>query len=271
MLPKSYFTGSRTLSAGLVWHQAWRILQRVCFRIRTLAVVLALIPFASFASGSNPDLSLPAMCERAATQASAETGVPISVLKAISLTETGRKRGGRFVPWPWTVNMEGKGAWFDTEDEARAFVYKHYKAGARSFDIGCFQINYRWHGKAFASIEEMFDPLANARYAAGFLKGLYAEIGDWGGAAGAYHSRTKEFADRYQARFEKIRARVADGAPEAETPPLPVAAPTVVAAQEARVNAFPLLKAGGTGQMGSLFPTGAGAAKPLFASAGAEG
>ena len=52
---------------------------------------------------AQPDLS--EICDSAALQAAKVSGVPISVLKAISLTETGRKRDGAFRPWPWTVNM----------------------------------------------------------------------------------------------------------------------------------------------------------------------
>ena len=117
------------------------------------------------------------VCDRISQIASQQTGVPISVLKAISLTETGRKRGAEFRPWPWTVNMEGKGVWFDNEDDARSFVYKHFKRGARSFDVGCFQINYKWHHQNFNSLDEMFDPLINGLYAARFLTDLYREKG----------------------------------------------------------------------------------------------
>ena len=85
--------------------------------------------------------------------------------------------------------MKGTGLWFETEDAARAYVYEHFKRGARSFDVGCFQINYKWHHEAFASIEQMFDPMANALYAARFLGALKAEKGSWVEAAGAYHSR----------------------------------------------------------------------------------
>ena len=109
------------------------------------------------------------ICDAAARTASAQTGVPLTVLQAISLTETGRKSNGRIRPWPWTVNMEGKGVWFDGPDEAKAYAFRNYKRGARSFDLGCFQLNFKWHGHAFASIEEMFDPEANALYAANFL------------------------------------------------------------------------------------------------------
>jgi hypothetical protein len=148
-----------------------------------------------------------AICEAIAVQVSRESGIPVSVLKAISLNETGRKRDGAFSPWPWTVNMEGAGHWFDTRDQAQAYVFKEFKRGARSFDVGCFQINYKWHGEHFSSLEEMFDPLANGRYAARFLGGLYKELGDWTKAAGAFHSRTKKHADKYSARFSSIRKK----------------------------------------------------------------
>lgn len=145
------------------------------------------------------------LCDRAARAAAGARDVPYDVLLAISRAETGRSVGKSLQPWPWTVNMEGQGKWFDTEDEARAYVFRHFKSGARSFDVGCFQINYKWHGAAFRSIDDMFDPMQNAHYAAGFLRELYQELGDWSAAAGAYHSRTPTYAKRYSTRFNTIR------------------------------------------------------------------
>ena len=78
--------------------------------------------------------------------------------------------------------------------------------GAVSFDVGCFQINFRWHGENFDSVEQMFDPAANSDYAARFMAELYAETRDWTRAAGYYHSRTPEFHNRYSARFARILA-----------------------------------------------------------------
>lgn len=147
-----------------------------------------------------------ALCDSAARRAARDQGVPLDVLRTITRTETGRGGNQGLQPWPWTVNMEGTGKWFQTEDEARAYVFSHFKRGARSFDVGCFQINFKWHGAAFDSIDQMFDPVANAQYAAQFLKKLYAEMGDWSKAAGAYHSRTPTYANRYSARFDRIRA-----------------------------------------------------------------
>ncbi|SMX47392.1 transglycosylase SLT domain-containing protein [Actibacterium lipolyticum] len=211
--------------------------------------------------GATQSLADPSvLCDHAAQKASEAMGVPISVLKAISLTETGRKRGGEMRPWPWTVNMEGKGVWFDDPDSAKAYVYKHYKTGARSFDVGCFQLNYRWHGQNFSSIDEMFQPEPNALYAAQFLSDLYKEMGNWSAAAGAYHSRTKKYATRYRKRFDVFRAAFIhqDGTTPAPVPAAPPSAPTSAPAPvqvATRINKFPLLKTGqGARGLGSLVP-----------------
>jgi hypothetical protein len=148
-----------------------------------------------------------AACDRAASVIAKESAVPLDILRAITRTETGRGNAAQMQPWPWTVNMEGQGLWFDTEAQAHVYVFRHFREGARSFDVGCFQINYKWHGHAFASIEEMFDPIENARYAAGFLKKLYDEHGDWNKAVGAYHSRTQKLQNAIPIALPKSGAR----------------------------------------------------------------
>ena len=215
-----------------------------------------------------------ALCYNAIDRAARQMGTPRAVMLAISLTETGKKIGDRVQPWPWTVNMEGEGFWFATRAEALAFVRKRHAAGARSFDVGCFQINYKWHGQHFASIEQMFDPLANAFYAARFLTELHAETGSWTEAAGAYHSRTPEHAERYTAIFERHRARIAAD-PNADIPMIPdivaranghaVALPGAPVRPAApRVNTYPLLQAGAVTMPGSLVPVANGNGASLF-------
>ena len=224
-----------------------------------LAAALSLLMLMAMPARATPlggDAS--AICERAALVASQRTGVPLEVLRAITLTETGRRRGGRFSPWPWTVNMEGKGIWFESRAKALAYVKAQFARGARSFDVGCFQINYKWHGKAFGSIEEMFDPLLNAEYAGRHLRELYREKGNWLDAAGAYHSRTPKFANRYKKRFAALLEGPARLAP---APVLAAAAPAAPAPEAApRVNAFPLLigSSGAPASLGSLMPASAG-------------
>lgn len=240
--------------------------------IASVVCAAALSPAPGLASTQNSAWTeLPKICEQAAARASASSGVPLSVLRAIALTETGRTKHGAFRPWPWTVNMEGKGSWFDSYEEARDYVAGHHARGARSFDVGCFQINYRWHGQHFASVEEMFDPDANAAYAARFLSELHVEFGDWSRAAGAYHSRTPSFAGRYRARFDRIRARLVAASGETEprvtraataaADPPPVSVPRAVEPVEAirpvevRDNRFPLLLSTGSERgLASLVP-----------------
>ncbi|MEE3317748.1 MAG: transglycosylase SLT domain-containing protein [Pseudomonadota bacterium] len=218
----------------------------------------------------------PEVCDAAARYAASQTGVPLSVLLAITRTETGRKHGGKFAPWPWTVNMEGAGKWFDDVDQALAYVERHHSAGARSFDVGCFQLNYKWHGQNFSSIPNMFDPRENALYAASFLRDLYGELGDWEKAAGAYHSRTKKYADRYKKRFRSLRAQFLDQdgntnpfddvnqrilAGTFDQPATPVPTPVP------RQNLYPLLQTGAARSMGSLVPVQNTPARPLFGAA----
>ena len=221
-------------------------------RIAPLAGVLWLLPLLSGAASA----ATAHTCDAAAARAAAESGVPEDVLLAITRTETGRTRNGRFAPWPWTVNMEGKGRWFDSREEALAYAIRSHEGGARSFDVGCFQINYRWHHQHFASIERMFDPLENARYAARFLTRLHAEFGDWSKAAGAYHSRTEVHAKRYRARFDRLRKRLGKSGGATEVVSTPVSTPEARAVPPAvQANAYPLLQQGAsTGRRGSLVP-----------------
>ncbi len=172
-------------------------------------------------------------CDQAAERAARAEGVPLDVLKAITRVETGRSRDGQLQPWPWAINVEGQGYWFTSEHEAKAYVFEIFKAGKRSFDIGCFQINYRWHGKAFRSIDAMFDADENARYAARFLSELYSELGSWPAAAGAYHSRTPDLAQAYRRRFQAALAALDGAHPSHSTDPFAgLASPPIPLAQD---------------------------------------
>lgn len=173
------------------------------------------------------------LCEQAIADGARRSGVPEAVLHAISLTETGRRVDGRLRPWPWAINREGQGYWFRNRDEALAFARESAAAGRRSFDVSCFQINYLWHGANFPSLESMFDLDTAADYAAGLLKQLHAETGDWSVAAGAYHSRTAELASRYRARFDQMLALVTGAPPLATRLPPPAA---VAEVEVPRVN-----------------------------------
>ena len=179
------------------------------FRILTsLPLCLAALgAFLLWAPVGHASAAQPAeVCEWAAQQAAAESGVPADILGALTLTETGRRLDGVVRPWAWSVNAEGAGSWFDNPTEALAFARDRIAQGRRNLDVGCFQLNVRWHGENFQDVSQMFDPLENARYAARFLTDLHRETGDWRKAAGAFHSRTPQFANKYLTRFDELRS-----------------------------------------------------------------
>lgn len=186
------------------------------------------------------------VCDRAASVASREFGVPLDLMKAIARTESGITVDGAYVPWPWTINVEGQGKRLRSREDARVAFSQHHSSDVTNIDVGCFQVNHRWHGSNFASVDAMLDPSENARYAAQFLKELHGEFGNWLKAAAAYHSRNSGLSDQYMARLVPILNKLrssGDG-------------PVKVADADNNPNNFPLLQGTSNSQnRGSLFPT----------------
>jgi len=127
--------------------------------------------------------------------------IPDGLLKAIGFTESGRVTAdGRRVPWPWTVNADGQGYYFETKKEAIAFVQELQARGVSVIDVGCMQVDLYYHPDAFASLDAAFDPATNVAYAAKFLNELKSETGDWGVATQYYHSRNPYLGQAYAGR-----------------------------------------------------------------------
>lgn len=146
-----------------------------------------------------------AACIAAILDAEREFAVGGNLLLAIGFTEAGREVAGLPTVWPWTVNADGVGRFFSSRSDAVAHVRDLLARGVRSIDVGCLQVNLRWHPDAFPDLETAFDPRANARYAARFLAGLGQAHGGVEAAVGRYHSGRAERADAYRARVEGNR------------------------------------------------------------------
>lgn len=142
--------------------------------------------------------STDAACFDATRRAAAKHDIPLDILAAVALTETGMKQNGRYAPYPWSANVAGRGYRFESKRDAVASAEAWLKKGVTSFDVGCMQINWRWHGKAFSSVRAAFDPYRNTDYAARFLKSNYKALGSWPAAVGRYHSGTEKFAAIYR-------------------------------------------------------------------------
>lgn len=139
---------------------------------------------ASLAISTCNALASTGTCEREISSAAARYGIPEGILYSVGLTETGRKGSLQ----AYAMNIEGR-AYFETSPEA---VLQRFEAarsqGATLIDLGCMQINYRFHGANFASPGDMLDPRKNVDYAARFLSNLHARHETWTMAVARYHA-----------------------------------------------------------------------------------
>lgn len=184
--------------------------------VRAFFIVLATIfSIPAAAAGYSADI-----CRAAAIKAEKDHEIPAGLLQAIALVETGRDGADSAEAWPWTVNVMGKGHYFDTLEDAKAFVQKKRAAKITSIDIGCFQLNLKWHGDAFDSPAAMFNAASAAAYAADFLSRLHKEFGDWKTAAEKYHSRKEHRGRAYGRKIAAAQERLTAIGP-ATTEPQP--------------------------------------------------
>jgi hypothetical protein len=141
-----------------------------------------------------------AACEAAIEAAQDLAQLPRGLLSAVAQVESGRPdpRTGRVRPWPWTIDVAGMGFFFPTKAAAVTAVRSLQELGVQSIDVGCLQVNLMYHPAAFASLDQAFDPSANARYAARFLNALYDRSKSWTQAAGDYHSQTPVLGAAYR-------------------------------------------------------------------------
>jgi hypothetical protein len=175
------------------------------------------------AAGSRPtpawDVAQSALCATAVQAADRHHNLPPGLLGTIAKVESGRPIAptGDIRAWPWTINADGTGLFFDSRAEAVAWAEQGLASGVRLMDVGCMQVNLHYHPGAFRSLDEAFDPTANVAYAAGFLQQLGTEAnGDWNLATGLYHSHTPDLAAAYRSRVAEMGAGILSGigAPE---------------------------------------------------------
>ena len=146
------------------------------------------------------------LCEIAADKAEADYQIKPNLLQTIASVESGRWNAevGKRVAWPWTVHAKGKGRYYKTKAEAIAAVQDLQRRGITNIDVGCMQINLKYHGTAFKNLDEAFDPQKNANYSAQFLRNLYKRNKqNWTKTAMHYHSRNLRRGTNYKNRLEK--------------------------------------------------------------------
>lgn len=171
---------------------------------KRLALALLLAIFAWCGNGLTA-LAWEGVCLDTAARVNAREGLPPHMLGSIAITESGRMDPDTKakVAWPWTVTSGGDGQYFPTKAAAVAEVRRLQKAGVENIDIGCMQINLKYHPDAFSSVEAGFDPETNVRYAARFLKDMRQSFGSWSDAVRHYHSADDTRSLAYAKRVAK--------------------------------------------------------------------
>jgi hypothetical protein len=140
------------------------------------------------------------LCEQSIARYERTHAIPLYLLSAIALAESGRKGPDGLQPWPWTVHAEGQGYYFGSRAQAVDAVQQLQARGITNIDVGCMQVNLGYHAKAFRHLEDAFDPEHNVAFASAYLKQQFARHGRWRSAVADYHSRTPSLGDAYANR-----------------------------------------------------------------------
>lgn len=115
--------------------------------------------------------------------------VPAEALYSLALAESSRKLAHGVRPWPWTINVAGKGYRYTSRNEAyQALLGFMRRYPLKRIDVGIAQVNLGWNGHHFTSTWAAFDPYTNLHAAARILRACYERYpGSWMTAAGCYH------------------------------------------------------------------------------------
>jgi soluble lytic murein transglycosylase-like protein len=150
--------------------------------------------FATFSQTSAANEKPTHVCERFISDISTDEHIPLGLLYAVALTETGHN--GELNPY--ALNIEGAPFVGKTRAEAMTAFLSARRTGKDLIDVGCMQLNYRYHNGAFNAVENMFDPEENIQYAARFLKSLRLRHGSWTRAVARYHAGPKNPAAQHR-------------------------------------------------------------------------
>lgn len=155
-----------------------------------------------------------ALCNSAIREAEQRHRLPSGLLESIARAESGRPVTAMtdVRPWPWTIDADGEGLFLDSKAAAVAWVAQQ-TSRHKYIDVGCLQVDLALHPRAFGSLEEAFDPAANADFGARYLSELYRDEagGNWNVAVGLYHSHSVSLAAAYRDRVAMVGARILRG------------------------------------------------------------
>ncbi|MEA3278187.1 MAG: lytic transglycosylase domain-containing protein [Pseudomonadota bacterium] len=171
-------------------------------------VVAAMLLNALWAQAALAGASVPAGYASAARA----HNIPTDIFYAVALTESGKivDRFRTRRPWPWTLNVGGKGYFYASREDAHRALRRFLAQGKRSIDIGLMQVNWRWHRDKLGDAWRALDPDHNLQVGARILATCYRERRDRWDAVGCYHApNNPTFASRYRKNVAAHWRRIA--------------------------------------------------------------
>ncbi len=150
------------------------------------------------------------LCENTIESVELQTDIPKGLLLGIGKAEAIRKINNKYIIWPWTINHAGKSLFFDTKKQMTNYVFKNLKRNDFNIDVGCMQINIKWHKNNFKKISDMFEINPNISYAASFLQQLKNKYGSWDKAIKHYHSSDPKKNKPYLIKVKSFWKKVAE-------------------------------------------------------------
>ena len=161
-----------------------------------MCVIPALWPNA--VSANTPRLFIPSLY----VQVARDAHIPAKVLYSLAVTESKTTLSNGWVrPWPWTLNVKGKGYYFQSKRLACQALTLHL-ATTSLIDIGLTQLNWRYQKQHFNQPCDALEPKANLQHAAMLLKQGMRRHGNWAEAAGYFHRPAGgALAVKYQRHF----------------------------------------------------------------------
>ena len=142
--------------------------------------------------------------------------VPASILFAVAREESGMPIRGRWIPWPWTLNVAGVPHRFGSRAEACAALGQALrKSPFRPIDVGLAQIDLGYYGDRVATPCDLLNPYLNLILAARILSGFHRVGEGWMIAVGRYHRPAGGApAEEYRREVEEQLAQVLKNAGE---------------------------------------------------------
>lgn len=137
-------------------------------------------------------------------------GLDPKLLFSIALVESGKKIGNIYGPWPWTLNVKGKGEYFKTREMAVRRLKHILQEGDENVAIGPMQVFWRYNKSYFKNPEQALDPHKNIEVGAEILKFFYNKNNDLVWAIGAYYSPNNEkkaawYRGKVMSKYQRVR------------------------------------------------------------------